>query len=129
MLYLLTATSIFASLPNNCYCQITGRAMNDLIGPKAPLKLHAPSSVSTKKRSAAALDIVSQDGASIRPAATDTCPSPAKPCKKKKGKEKKPANKDYIPLASIFFRRGKIFYAQKWRYDDGQFHCESRQQF
>ncbi|KAI8602220.1 hypothetical protein EDD21DRAFT_295577, partial [Dissophora ornata] len=24
MLYLLTNTSIFAALPNNCYCQITG---------------------------------------------------------------------------------------------------------
>ncbi|OAQ26960.1 hypothetical protein K457DRAFT_60515, partial [Linnemannia elongata AG-77] len=27
MVYLLTQTSIFAALPNNCYCQITGPAI------------------------------------------------------------------------------------------------------
>jgi len=129
MLYLLTSTSVFASLPNNCYCQITGRAMNDLIGPKAPLKQHAPSSLSSRKRPAAALDTPIFHGSSMRPTASDTCPSPAKSSKMKKGNEKKPASKDSIPLANIFFRRAKIFYVQKRRYDDGQFHCESRALF
>ncbi|KAG0296419.1 hypothetical protein BGZ96_009502 [Linnemannia gamsii] len=52
MLYLLTQTSIFAALPNNCYCQITGPSISEQAVSKMPIQRHVLQCLSSRKRPA-----------------------------------------------------------------------------
>ncbi|KAF8983482.1 hypothetical protein BGZ46_010157 [Entomortierella lignicola] len=50
MLYLLTSTSMFIALPNNCYCQITGPAISEQAIAKRPIQRSLLPSLSSRKR-------------------------------------------------------------------------------
>ncbi|KAG0320324.1 hypothetical protein BGZ99_004568 [Dissophora globulifera] len=49
MLFLLTGTTMFAALPNNCYCQITGPAISEQPIAKKPLQRDLLASLTSRK--------------------------------------------------------------------------------
>ncbi|KAG0217535.1 hypothetical protein BGX33_010303 [Mortierella sp. NVP41] len=102
MLYLLTQTSIFAALPNNCYCQITGPAISEQAFSKQHLQPQLLQNLSSRKRPA---------HSTASPAATDLCPSTdlSAPAAKRRALSKEKRKLDGDTLETALKR------AKKWK--------------
>lgn len=107
MMYLLTNTFIFAALPNNCYCQIAGPSISELIAPKRRLKPQILSSLSSKKHKPSPPTEAQGTGSnSARKTAMDSVDVPAKLLY-----GISPIN-DTTPISSIIFQRSRTFYVK-----------------
>ncbi|KAF9147000.1 hypothetical protein BG015_011419, partial [Linnemannia schmuckeri] len=138
MLYLLTQTSIFAALPNNCYCQITGPPISEQPVSKLPLQQDVLQSLSTRKRPAdpspssatsgtcSSKDIslpatkrraISKEKRKSEGQELEDAPTATKRRKKEKsdrGKDKNANPRAAISPAAISFQRSRIFYARRY---------------
>lgn len=107
MMYLLTNTFMFAALPNNCYCQVTGPSISELIAPKRRLKHHVLSNLPSKKHKP------SPPSEALGASSNSTCKPAANTLNA-------PANPPYgisptsntVPISSIIFQRSKTFYVK-----------------
>ncbi|KAG0079000.1 hypothetical protein BGZ90_003804 [Linnemannia elongata] len=140
MVYLLTQTSIFAALPNNCYCQITGPAISEQHVSKQLIQQEVLQSLSTRKRP---VDLTPSSVTSDTCSSKDTSPPAAKrravsnEKRKSEGhrledvptvtKRQKKNNSDRdkikdkvanpraaISPSAISFQRSRIFYARRY---------------
>lgn len=140
MVYLLTQTSIFAALPNNCYCQITGPAISEQHVSKLPIQQDVLQSLSTRKRPT---DLTSTSSSSDICSSQDASPPTAKrravsnekrkleghgledvptvTKRRKKNNSNRDKDKDRaanpraaISPSSISFQRSRIFYARRY---------------
>lgn len=140
MVYLLTQTSIFAALPNNCYCQITGPAISEQHVSKQLIQQEVLQSLSTRKRP---VDLTPSSATSDTCSSKDTSPPAAKrravSTEKRKlegqrledvptvTKRQKKNNSDRdkikdkvanpraaISPSAISFQRSRIFYARRY---------------
>ncbi|KAG0348606.1 hypothetical protein BG004_004734 [Podila humilis] len=96
MLYLLTSAFIFAALPNNCYCQITGTPIADIVASKSALLTLSPTTTTTTPLSAAVTRRRKSKELDIK--VTSVCFSESQ--------------KSTTPASSIIFQRSKIFYVK-----------------
>lgn len=140
MVYLLTQTSIFAALPNNCYCQITGPAISEQRVSKLLIQQEVLLSLSTRKRpadstpSSATSDTCSSQDSSPPTAkrravsngkrkaeghGQEDVPTTAKRRKKNNNDRDKDKDRTANPRAAISpsaisFQRSRIFYARRY---------------
>jgi hypothetical protein len=139
MMYLLTQTSIFAALPNNCYCQITGPAISEQPVSQQPIQRHILQSLSSRKRHADPDSYSAPSNASLptggsQPATKRRAfskekrkleehshidnPTAAKKRKKDnrdRGKESSTENDTVLSPSAILFKRTKIFYSRRYQ--------------
>lgn len=107
MMYLLANTFMFAALPNNCYCQITGPSISELIAPKKRLRPHVLPSLPSKKHKP--LPLSEAQGTSSNNAHATTTNSLIVSAKRPHGK---PSSGNTTPISSIIFQRSRTFYVK-----------------
>jgi hypothetical protein len=107
MMYLLANTFMFAALPNNCYCQITGPSFSELISPKKRLKPHVLSSIPSKKHKPSLVSEAQRTSSNNAHATTTN--SSIVSAKHTHGKS---SSGNTIPISSIIFQRSRTFYVK-----------------